>query len=192
MKRLLAALLLLPLAWFAAVAALVIRDEPPILYAPADAAIVLGAAVRADGSPSPVFEGRLEHGLALVKGGPVRRLILTGGRGEGMRVSEAAAGRRWAETRGLDPSLILLEERSRTTRQNLLEARALMRREGLRTALVVSDPLHLPRAMRMARDLGIDARPSPTPYTRYRSGWTRLPFLARETFFLTTYWLSGA
>lgn len=192
MKRLLPALLAGVLGWFAYVATLIIREEPLLAGGQADVAIVLGAAVRGEGTPSPVFEGRLEHGLSLVQRGHVRKLLLTGGRGEGMLVSEAAAGRRWAEARGLGPGVILVEERSRTTRQNLVEARRVMQQNGLATALIVSDPLHLPRAMRMAKDLGIEARPSPTTSSRYRSGKTRLPFLARESFFLTAYWLTGA
>jgi uncharacterized SAM-binding protein YcdF (DUF218 family) len=116
---------------------------------------------------------------------------LTGGRGEGARVSEAASGRRWAAARGVDPAAILTEEISQTTSQNLIGAAAVMRRTGLRTALLVSDPLHLPRATRMARDLGMRVEPSPAPTTRYRSLSTRLPFLVRESFFLTGYWLTG-
>lgn len=178
-------------AWFAGIALLILHEEPGPSRARADAAIVLGAAVRTDGSPSPVFEARLAHGVALVRRGDVRVLVLTGGKGEGARISEAASGRRWAEKRGVDPRSILVEERSRTTRQNLEEAAALARQEGLSTALLVSDPLHLPRATRMARDLGLKAEPSPTPLTRYRSLATRLPFLARESFFLTGFWLTG-
>jgi hypothetical protein len=37
----------------------------------------------------------------------------------------------------------------------------------------------------MAHSLNIDARPSATPSTRYRSFRTRLPFLVRESFFMT-------
>jgi uncharacterized SAM-binding protein YcdF (DUF218 family) len=105
--------------------------------------------------------------------------------------AEAEVARKWALARRIPAAAIRIETRSRTTHQNLVEARAIMRAEGLRTALIVSDPLHLPRAMRMARDLGIDARPGPATTSRYRSGWTRLPFLLRESFFLTGYWLTG-
>jgi uncharacterized SAM-binding protein YcdF (DUF218 family) len=178
-------------AWFIGVAALILWSEPGPSAASADVAVVLGAAIRADGAPSPVFQGRIEQGVALFRAGRVRRLLFTGGRGEGATLSEAAAARRWAVERGVPPGAILVEERSRTTRQNLLESRAVMQRERLRTALIVSDPLHLPRAMRMAADVGLSAQAAPTPTTRYRTARSRLPFLARESFFLTTYWLTG-
>lgn len=190
MKRL-AILGLAPLAWFAGVAGLIVLEEPRSAARQADVAIVLGAALGAGGKPSPVFEGRLEHAAMLYRKGSVRRLLFTGGRGKGMQRSEAGAARDWAVLRGVPASAILIEERSRTTWQNLDEAREVMARARLRTALIVSDPLHLPRALRMARDLGIRAEPSPTASSRYRSVRTRIPFLGRESFFLTGYWLSG-
>jgi uncharacterized SAM-binding protein YcdF (DUF218 family) len=185
LKRLAGALLLLAALWMGTGAALVLGGEPRPSYEHADVAVVLGAAVRADGSPSPVLQGRLEHALALHRRGFVRKLLFTGGRGEGLPRSEAAAAKAWALARGVDPAVILIEERSRTTRQNLLEARPMLRHHGLRSVLLVSDPLHLPRATHMAHSLDIDARPSATPSTRYRSFRTRLPFLARESFFMT-------
>lgn len=55
------------------------------------------------------------------------------------------------------------------------------------TAIIVSDPLHMKRAMLMAKDYGIDAYSSPTPTSMYRSIKTKLPFLAREEFFYIGY-----
>ena len=58
---------------------------------------------------------------------------------------------------------------------------------SLRSAIIVSDPLHMKRAMLMASDYGIDACSSPTPTTMYRSLKTQIPFLAREEFFYLGY-----
>ncbi len=55
------------------------------------------------------------------------------------------------------------------------------------TFIIVSDPLHMKRAMLMAEDLGMTAYPSPTPTTRYRSWRTQFGFWARETFFYLVY-----
>lgn len=191
MKRGFAAVLLAPVAWFVGVAALILHEEPTLRQQKADVAIILGAAVQRDGSPSPVLEGRLEHGVALYRSGAVPRLLFTGGRGKGQASSEAFASRAFALGRGVPASAMLTEERSRTTQQNLAEAKAVMQANGIRKALLVSDPLHLPRALRLARSAGIDARPSPTSTTRYRSLRKRVPFLLREAFFLTGYWLAG-
>ena len=57
----------------------------------------------------------------------------------------------------------------------------------LETAVIVSDPLHMKRAMLLAEDAGITAYSSPTPTTRYISMRTKIPFLARETFYYIGY-----
>ena len=55
---------------------------------PADAAIVLGAAVFKD-VPSPVFEERIRHAVDLYQSGQVRFLVMTGGLGSADHVTEA-------------------------------------------------------------------------------------------------------
>ena len=57
---------------------------------PADAIVVLGAA-QYDGRPSPVFEARLDHAIDLYDAGVAPVLVVTGGKAEGDRTTEAAA-----------------------------------------------------------------------------------------------------
>jgi uncharacterized SAM-binding protein YcdF (DUF218 family) len=66
-----------------------------------------------------------------------------------------------------------------------------MKTHNLKSAIIVSDPLHMKRAMMMADDLGIEAVSSPTPTTRYRSLRTKLGFLVRELYFVHHYVLTG-
>ncbi|MBP3387965.1 MAG: YdcF family protein, partial [Clostridia bacterium] len=63
----------------------------------------------------------------------------------------------------------------------------IMDNNSFNTAILVSDPLHMKRAMRMAGDYGIDALTSPTPTSMYRTPKTKLPFLLREEFFYIGY-----
>ena len=58
---------------------------------------------------------------------------------------------------------------------------------GMETALIVSDPLHMKRAMLLAKDAGIRAYSAPTPVTMCRSLRTKIPFLAREMFYYIGY-----
>jgi uncharacterized SAM-binding protein YcdF (DUF218 family) len=154
--------------------------------APADAAIVLGAAVW-DDAPSPVFEERIRHAIALYRRGDVDALVFTGGVGAGDQLAEAEVARQYAIRRGVPASAIYCETASTITYENLQGAQAILEREGLTTALIVSDPLHMRRAVTIARDLGIDAAPSPTPTTRYRTWRSKGRFLAREVVFYTLY-----
>lgn len=155
-----------------------------------ETAIVLGAAVNGD-VPSPVFAARLDHAATLYREGRAKRILVTGGRSPEDRLSEAATGAAYLQARGIAPPAILREDQSRTTRQNLDNAAAMLGDTRGQTVLIVSDPLHMRRAMAMAAAAGFDAQPSPTPTTRYRSLATKLPFLAREVWFMHVHWLLG-
>ena len=149
---------------------------------PADAAIVLGASVY-DNSPSPVFCERINHAVDLYNKGYVKAIIMTGGVGEGNIRSEADIAREYAEQQGVSAEDIFKEEDSSITAENLENAKQVMSEQGFDTALIVSDPLHMKRAMLYANDLGITACSSPTPSTLYRSWKTKVPFLMREEFY---------
>ena len=152
----------------------------------ADAAIVLGAAAYESG-PSPVYRERLNHGIWLYKQGYVMKLILTGGTAEGNTRSDAAIGAEYVMNQGVPSEDILLEETSTITEENLKNAAGIMEREGLSVALIVSDPLHMKRAMLLAKDTGIEAYSSPTTTTRYVSLEKKIQFLFRELFYYTGY-----
>jgi uncharacterized SAM-binding protein YcdF (DUF218 family) len=176
-------LLLLTLLWLVGVAAYIIwvgqRDDA----APADAIIVLGAAAY-DAKPSPVFEERIRHGIDLYKRGLAPTLIFTGGYGgTGARFSESQVARRYALRQGVPDKAILIESLSRNTHDNLRQARVLMQQHKLHSVIIVSDPLHMARALRISRDLGIRSVGSPTPTSRFRSFATRWRFLLQEVYF---------
>ncbi len=156
--------------------------------APADVAIVLGAAVRG-AEPSPVFAARIDHGIALYRRGRVARLVFTGGVGAGDTLAEAEVARRRAIEAGVPAQRIATETRSTITYENLVEAKALLDARRPPRVLIVTDPLHMRRAVTMARDVGLDAHPAPTPLSRYRSWRSKAPFLAREVYFYSLYLL---
>ena len=176
-------LLVLLLLWLLGVAAWIIWVGDRDQAAPADAIIVLGAAAY-DAKPSPVFEERIRHGLDLYRQGYAPKLIFTGGfGGAGARFSESQVARRYALKQDVPARDILIESRSRTTRQNLIEAKRLMEAHGMHRVILVSDPLHMARALRLSDELGIDALASSTPSTRFRSFHTSWRFLAQEIYF---------
>lgn len=175
-------LLLLLALWLLGVAAWIMWVGERDQAAPADAIIVLGAAAY-DARPSPVLEERIRHGIDLYHRGLAKHLIFTGGFGKGARFSESQVAQRYALRRGVPEQAILIETESRTTRQNLQQAAALMRAHHLKRAIIVSDPLHMARALRLAREAGIDALGSSTPTSRFRSFTTRKRFLLQEVYF---------
>ena len=154
----------------------------------ADAAIVLGAAVWTD-QVSPVFKERINHAIDLYRTGRVRKLIFTGGQGNPGEPTESAAARDYALQGGVPANDILIEEKSHTTYENILYAKQLADTHGINKVLIVSDPLHMKRAMTMAQDAGLVAEASPTPSTRYQGLSSQMILLAHETYYYTGYLL---
>ena len=154
--------------------------------ASADAAVVLGAAVWT-ANVSPVFRERINHGIDLYRSGKVKKLIFTGGQGNPGEPTESSAARRYALQRGIPADDILIEEKSHTTYENILYAKELADANGIRKVLIVSDPLHMKRAVVMAEDVGFVAEPSPTPSTRYQGLRSQLTLLAHETYYYIGY-----
>lgn len=154
----------------------------------ADAAVVLGAAVWTD-DVSPVFRERINHAINLYRIGQVRKLIFTGGQGNPGEPTESAAARDYALQSGIPASDILIEEKSHTTYENILYAKQLADTHGIKKVLIVSDPLHMKRAMAMAADVGLASDPSPTPSTRYQGFKSQIGLLAHETYYYIGYLL---
>jgi uncharacterized SAM-binding protein YcdF (DUF218 family) len=145
----------------------------------ADVIIVFGAA-QADGRPMDVLRARLRHAVELYQQGYAPYLLFTGGRKKGDRFTEAQASRLYALAHGVPDGAILLENQGRRSWPEIQAAVAVMRRRGLRQAILVSDPYHGYRLLRMAHDLRLPAVFSPTPYTRILSLHERSRFVARE------------
>ena len=152
----------------------------------ADAAIVLGAATY-NGKVSPVYRERLNHAVLLYSQNYVEKIIVTGGRGKGSEISDAHRAKEYLLEQGISKEDILTENQSAVTQENLAYSKEIMESEGMVTALIVSNPLHMKRAMFLAEDLGIEAGSSPTATSRYQSLRTKIPFLMRELFFYEGY-----
>ena len=174
-------LLLLALAWLLGVAGWIVWVGQRDQAAQADAIIVLGAAAYHK-NPSPVFKERINHGLDLYRRGYAPVLLFTGGYGNGAPFAESQVARKYALQQGIPDSAIMIEAVSRNTRENLLQARKLMQERGLHRVIVVSDPLHMSRALRLSHELGIDALGSSTPSTRFRTVQTQWRFLLQEVY----------
>jgi uncharacterized SAM-binding protein YcdF (DUF218 family) len=133
------------------------RDE----RRPADAIVVLGAA-QFNGTPSPVFEARLDHAIELYNEGLAPYLVVTGGKINGDVTTEAGAARRYATDRGIPDDVILDEDQGRTTEESIAGVSKLFATRDLHSAVFVSDRTHMLRVLRMAEDRGIVAWGSPT------------------------------
>ena len=178
-RRVLLALVLVPLLVVTGTAASIWWVARGDDRTPTAAIVVLGAS-QFDGRPSSVLEARLEHAKALYEQGVAPVVVTAGGGREGDRFTEAQAGANYLQERGVDEVAVVGE--GSNTLQSLEAVAALFEERGWRTATVVPDPWHSLRSRAMARDLGIEARTSPTragPSVRTRG--TQVRYILRET-----------
>jgi len=145
---------------------------------PAEAIVVLGAA-QYDGRPSPVLRGRLEHALELYQDDIAGIVVVTGGKRDGDRFTEAAAGYAYLREHGVPEEAIVREEQGENTWAQLAAATRLLRDRGMRSAVLVSDDYHAYRLDRIADELGLQAQVSPVDPGLSMAGRARA--LARET-----------
>lgn len=117
-------------------------------------ALVLGAQVNPDGTPSASLRRRALHASRLWHAGLAGPLILSGGAVTGP-VSEAEVMAYLCRETGVPQVALILDTRARSTRENIDNALDVLRRMGSRRVLIVTDGWHMPRAMLAARQRGL-------------------------------------
>lgn len=110
----------------------------------ADAIVVLGAAVRADGAPSHALEDRILTGCRLYHEGRAPVVVMSGGPGAGGH-HEVDTMRRVAMEHGVPDAAILLDHDGVNTKATAVNVVALARARGWGRILAVSHFYHLPR-----------------------------------------------
>lgn len=146
----------------------------------ADVIVVLGARVQQDGSPSPTLRARVEHAVTLYRRGFATRLLFSGGIGD-FGASEASVSRALAVELGVPAGACLVEEQSHSTKQNAAFSAELIRAQGWRSVVVVTDPYHLPRARDLFVAEGFEVSGSPVLSAPRHQAWSsRVYWTLRE------------
>ncbi len=137
--------------------------------------LVLGAGVYSDREPTPVLEGRLRTALDLQRSGKVRWYLVSGDN-RTPSYNEPQAMRRWLVKQGVPPLLIASDYAGRRTYDSLRRARDVF---GIRRLVIVTSDFHLPRALYLAKHLGLDAWGVPASTREIPEG-SRIRFWIRE------------
>lgn len=132
---------------------------------PADAIIVLGAAVRPDGSASPALRDRVVTACDLYREGLASHLVLSGGHTPGRPVSEAACMRELALTEGVPAMALILDEAGWTTEATVRNTKRITQEHGWERVLFVSHDYHLARIKLRAERHGLQAVTVPAEET---------------------------
>jgi vancomycin permeability regulator SanA len=128
-----------------------------------DCILVLGAGVRADGTPSHMLEDRLRGAVALYEAG-VSDVLLLSGDNSGEDYDEVSAMVKYCLEHGVPENAIVRDDIGFSTSESVYNT---VRTLGYRDILVVTQEYHLYRAMYMIKRMGADADGFATDYRAY-------------------------
>ena len=122
--------------------------------APAErVAIIFGAGLQRDGTPTAILRDRVETGANLYFNGKVEKLLMSGDNQE-IYYNEPEAMRQYAISLGVPDEAIVLDYAGRRTYDTCYRAKAIF---GVESALLVTQKFHLPRALFLCNALGVKA-----------------------------------
>lgn len=151
--------------------------------------LVFGAAVHSQTQPGPGIRRRVDRAANLYVNGATPMVILSGGKGDGVRDSEAAVMRREAMRLGIDPDHIVLEDQARNTWQNIENTAEIS--QNCTSLYGISDRYHLARiqflAFRQGREFAGFLPASYHPYF-----WFEVRSVIREALGIVYYALNIA
>lgn len=151
-----------------------------------DAIIVLGAQVKPDGEPSLQLQWRIDAAVEAWK--EHNCIIVTcGAQGGNEPAPEAHVMRDELIRQGVPEEAILVEDQSFNTRQNINHAVSLLEGREVRRVLIVTSDYHLPRAMAIAEDAGLDASGMGAPTKLGMRYWVKNH--GREALAWIKYWM---
>jgi uncharacterized SAM-binding protein YcdF (DUF218 family) len=128
-----------------------------------------------------VLQARLDEALAAYRAGVAPLIVVTGGRQEGDRFTEAESGRNYLVDRGVPERAILLENEGRSSWESMQGTGRLLEERGVKRILLVSDGFHLFRLKLMARHLGFTAFGAPaTDSPIHRDSGLEFDYVLRE------------
>lgn len=118
-----------------------------------DAIIVLGAGVKNDGTPSDILADRLETSIEVYNEGAAGALILSGDHGR-EEYNEVGAMKDYVLKNNIDESIVFMDHAGFSTYDTMYRAKEIFK---VKSAVIVTNEYHLPRALYIARKLGIEA-----------------------------------
>lgn len=133
-----------------------------------EVALVLGTSPKLrSGRPNPFFEGRMTTAAELYREGKVRHLLVSGDNGR-RTYDEPTAMRDALIKRGVPAEAITLDFAGFRTLDSMARAKAVF---GLQRFTIVTDDFHQPRAVFLARSLGLDVVGFPSQHVPFH--WSK-------------------
>jgi uncharacterized SAM-binding protein YcdF (DUF218 family) len=145
-------------------------------------AIVVFGAAEYSGHPSPVFRARLDHAYDLFERGIAPLVITTGGAGQDPKFTEGGVGRDYLMSRGVPDLNLIAETQGEDTARSAQRTAAILRTNGIRQCVAVSDAYHMFRVKHLLQAEGLTVYASPRPDSIPHSALARSATALRESF----------
>ena len=150
-----------------------------------DSIIVLGAQVLPTGEPSVQLQWRLDKAQECYEKNPCP-IVVTGGQGTNEPRPEGDVMRDVLVRQGVPAAHVISETRAVDTRQNISYSWNILQEQGCEKPLIVTSDYHLPRAMAIARDNGVDPLGAGSPCKPGLKFWLKNHL--REALAWVKYW----
>jgi uncharacterized SAM-binding protein YcdF (DUF218 family) len=175
----LVALVLSFLGFLAGTSLRIVREADRQELHPADAIVVFGAA-EYSGRPSPVFRARLDHAYDLFAQHLAPVIITTGGAAADPSFTEGGVGRDYLMHRGIPERNLIAETLGSDTAQSAERVGVILKANGMRACLAVSDEYHVFRIKELLQHEGIQVYVAPRAGSRPHGYWQRTLAVLRE------------
>jgi SanA protein len=116
-------------------------------------AIVFGAGLRRDGTPTAILRDRVDTAASLYFSGKVEKLLMSGDNSV-LEYNEPEAMRQYALSLGVPDEAIALDYAGRRTYDTCYRAKAIFEVDNV---LLVTQKFHLPRALFLCNAMGLEA-----------------------------------
>ncbi len=136
-----------------------------------DVIIVLGAGLKPNGDPGDALARRSIWAAQAYQDGLAPAILCTGGLTSTRPRSEAEACRDLIISEGVPAEAVFLEDQSRSTEQNAINAKAIMSEQGWQTAVLITDAFHMLRADWIFTRYNIPHTRHPVPRNWVRWNW---------------------
>lgn len=123
-----------------------------------NAVVVLGCGIRGE-MVSDKLAKRLNEAVLYHEKNPEALIIVSGGQGPQESITEAQAMERYLTEKGVNPDIIVKEERSTSTEENFLYSKEILdeRFTGEYDITFITNNYHVFRAEKIAQNIGINA-----------------------------------
>jgi uncharacterized SAM-binding protein YcdF (DUF218 family) len=148
----------------------------------AEVIVILGGATEPAQFPRPLVElngagDRVVYGASLYQQGRAPHILLSGGALTLLEERDSSPAQEMAallEMMGVPQDALWLEDRSQNTYENALFAGQILAEKGIQRVILVTSAMHMPRAVLLFEEQGLEVIPAPTDFTVTQAGWDSL------------------